>query len=265
MSIQALVKVVRRIIIFKRNSTGKRNKINFNVLTLDSKLCIAVGKEFDEQVAVIFEEVTNSDGKMLYADCIERVNQIMIEICNKYLPKKTRDVQHKDWFNTNETELLQLMHERSIILNKYRNALDNKVIRDQLKPALLQARRIIQARCRSMQNDYLEKEADQMKEVFDKRGANGYFELLGKIFGRSKQALASKLLKLDGSFTKTDDEKMYRWIEHFKLLLNQESIVNDSYRLHLPTQRNVKLHLDDPFIVIEVLQAMNDMKGDKAR
>jgi hypothetical protein len=111
-----------------------------------------------------------------------------------------------------------------------------------------------------------------MQSLFDKNEIGLYFAQLKTKLGsvvrsahKSGQVQkAQELLKLDGSFTTSKEERMGRWFEHFQSLLNQEGAVGNNIDEYLPLQKDYQTYLDEPFSEEELDTAISQLGKGKA-
>ena len=121
-----------------------------------------------------------------------------------------------------------------------------------------------------MENDFWLKKADAMQMSFDKNDARSLYAAakatFGITLGTKEDGLESaRIFLLDGvTLVSTPTEVNARWLQHCKLLFNQESIVSENIEKYLADPRVVNKDLARPFEMEELLVAVKAMKYRKA-
>jgi hypothetical protein len=113
--------------------------------------------------------------------------------------------------------------------------------------------------------------ADVMQMCFDKNDAKGLHAatkiLYGPTVGTAEDGLESAGIKLlDGvTLVFTHEEVYARWLQHCKLLFNQDNVVSADIEKYLSDPRVVNEALARLFEMRELLVAVNAMKYNKAQ
>ena len=109
-----------------------------------------------------------------------------------------------------------------------------------------------------MQDSWLSKKAEEIQSFADRKDMNKFHDALKTIYG-PKCSGATPLLSADGTTLLTDiDVILKRWAEHFNIVLNRPSSVNDSAINRLP-QIECNVLLDEFPTVTETRKAIQHL------
>ena len=115
---------------------------------------------------------------------------------------------------------------------------------DQAAKAAYKTAFTLQAKLRTMQNDWWTGLAERTQGCADMGDMRAFYEALKAVYGPSHQ-IQAPLRSSDGSFLLTDKEAiLQRWSEHFEGLFSDRRTVQESSPAKIP-QVDVKLELDD--------------------
>ena len=113
---------------------------------------------------------------------------------------------------------------------------------------------ILQAKLRTMQNDWWTGLAERAQRYADMGDMRTFYEALKAVYGLSYQ-IQVHLRSSDGSTLLTDKEAILQcWSEHFKGLFSDRYSVQESSLAKIP-QMDVKLELDDSSTREEIKKA----------
>ena len=131
--------------------------------------------------------------------------------------------KHKDWFDENSTEIMQLLEDKH---RAYRAHIDDPKSTVK-KDVLRNIRSTIQLKLRQMQDSWLSSKADEIQCFADRNDMKNFYSALKEIYGPTSSG-SSPLLSADGTTLLTDKDKILeRWAEHFNTVLNRPSSIND--------------------------------------
>ena len=104
-----------------------------------------------------------------------------------------------------------------------KNKLEHRKIQNEVRKLL-----------RNMENKFYEQKASEMQSFSDRGNSHAYFKALKEIYGpkQSKKA-PHKLLKKDGSETKSEPETLDRLREYYSDLLNRKICVDSAVETYL--------------------------------
>ena len=173
----------------------------------------------------------------------------------KVLIPTTRNRQ--DWFDENDPVIHALLKEKHHLLWAHQS--DPSCLAK--KAAFINLHSQIQTKLRSLQDTWLNAEADKIQGYADWHDTKWCNDALKSVyrsqFSGSFPVIAANLL--------TEKKQILeRWAEHFDSVLNGPSTINDAAIECLP-QAPVNLELDSPPTTEEVLKAIKQMFTGKAR
>ena len=147
--------------------------------------------------------------------------------------------KHQKWFDEADTELQELLEKK----RSCHNHLLAKPNDQASKAAYKTACSTLQAKLRTMQNDWWTGLAKRTQRYADMGDMRAFYEALKVVYGPSHQ-IQAPLRPSDGSTLLTDKEAiLQRWSEHFEGLFSDRRIVQESSLAKIP-QVDVKLELD---------------------
>ena len=230
-------------------------KRDYQQLLNDVVLREAVGRMVDEKLRVV--SITEVGEYQVLLDIVE-------DACDTHIPSYTTTRQHSDWFDKNCVEVRDMIKQRRDLRNKFfRSSKKSTKQKNERKYKVMKSK--IQLLVRRMRNDFWLEVASNLQLMDDKHDTRGYFAALKMIYGpKKKGGGGTQLLKLDGTKTTTEDEEKARWKEHFMMLFNQNVEVANNINDFLPIAFDVDYGLEEPFTLIEVYEAFNNMKLHKA-
>jgi len=138
--------------------------------------------------------------------------------------------KHRDWFDENSTEIIQLLDDKRQAYQVYIDDPNNAA----KKATLRNIRSTVQAKLRNIQDTWLSNKADEIQGFADRKDMKNFYDGLKEIYGPTTSGSFS-LLSADGSTLILDKEKILeRWVEHFDSVLNRPSSINDEAIDRLP-------------------------------
>ena len=158
--------------------------------------------------------------------------------------------KHQKWFDEADTELQELLEKK----RSCHNHLLAKPNDQASKAAYKTACSTLQAKLRTMQNDWWTGLAERTQRYADMGDMRAFYEALKAVYGPSHQ-IQAPLRSSDGSTLRTDKEAiLQRWSEHFEGLFSDQSVVQESPLAKIP-QVDLKRELDDPPTLEEIRKA----------
>jgi exonuclease III len=252
MDIKFSVEVIKRI--FRK----KIRKLDYSALRALPDLRVAVGKRVDECI----QRIQNTGVTVTYPVC----TNILMEACKEFIPFVSSSSKVNEcWFNPHDVIMNGLIVKRKMARDLYLNC---KTVEARKKHKEINQE--IVRRERVMENDFWLSKADDMQMCFDKNDAKGLHAatkiLYGPTVGTAEGGLESAGIKLlDGvTLVSTPAEVNARWLQHCKLLFNQDSVVSVDIEKYLSDPRIVNETLARPFEMRELLVAVKAMKYNKA-
>ena len=233
-------------------------KLDYSALRALPDLRVAVGKRVDERIQLIKDK----GFAVTYPECTD----ILMEACEEFIPVVSSSGKaNEGWFNPHDVIMKGLIEQRKIARDLY--------INDKTDEARLKHKKINQEivrRERNMENEFWLSKADAMQMCFDKNDARGLHaatkELYGPKVGTKDEGLEAVGVKLlDGvTLVSTAEEVNARWLQHCKLLFNQDSEVSVDIEKYLSDYKVVDESLARPFELKELLVAVKAMRYRKA-
>ena len=126
--------------------------------------------------------------------------------------------KYQDWFDEADKEIHELLEKK----RSFHNHLLAKPDYQAAKAAYKTACSTLQAKLRTMQNDWWTGLAKRTQQYADMGDMRAFYEALKAVYGSSHQ-IQAPLRSLDGSTVLTDMEAiLQRWSEHFESLFSEE-------------------------------------------
>ena len=149
------------------------------------------------------------------------------------IPLKEKVVHHKNWFDQNRKDVIELIETRRRIKLQVGRGEEFKAIQ-----------RRIQRECRRMKKEFLEKTSKKIQEYADKNMSREFYDAIKKEYGifgkKGGGGLPDQVLNADGeTLTEGKDEKNERIFGHFNKLLNQQIEVGENIEDYLPIRREI--------------------------
>ena len=167
--------------------------------------------------------------------------------------------KHKDWFDENEEQIKSLLEDKHRLHLAHQNDLKS----DARKAAFTDCRRKVQSQLRAMQDKWLSYKSDEIQFYADRQDTKRFYDALKAIYGPTSPG-TSLILSADGKTLPTDRSQIvYRWAEHFDIVLNRPSTINDAAIDRLP-QIETNMELDEPPTLQETSKAINQLSSGKA-
>ena len=167
--------------------------------------------------------------------------------------------KHHDWFDEADKEIQELLEKKRSCNNHLLAKPDDQAAKAAYKPACS----TLQAKLRTMQNDWWTGLAQRTQQYADMGDIRAFYEALKAIYGPSHQ-IQAPLRSSNGSTLLKDKEAILQcWSEHFEGLFSDQRTVQVSSLAKIP-QVDVKLKLDDLPTREEIGKATMQLKVDKS-
>ncbi|KAI4814308.1 hypothetical protein KUCAC02_003508 [Chaenocephalus aceratus] len=177
--------------------------------------------------------------------------------CKNILGQKKR--RHQDWYDENDTEIQQIIDIKRHTFITWQNNIHCKVKR----AALAKAKAAVQTQVRKLKNQWWTKKALEIQQFADFGDTRGFFDATRAVYGPSYRRL-TPLRSIDGLLLLKDKDAIAnRWKEHYKDLLNRDTIPEMEALDQLPQQPIVE-GMGEPPSLGEVQDAIKNMKNNKA-
>ena len=129
--------------------------------------------------------------------------------------------KHQDWFDEADKEIKELLENKRPCHNHLLAKPDDQAAKAAYKTACS----TLQAKLRTMQNEWWTELAERIQQYADMGDMRTLYEALKAVYGPSHQ-IQAPLRSLGGSTLLTDKEAiLQRWSEHFEDLLSDRSTV----------------------------------------
>ena len=167
--------------------------------------------------------------------------------------------KHQDWFDENDEQIKSLLEDK----HRLHLAHQNDPKSDAKKAAFTDCRRKVQSQLRAMQDKWLSDKSDEIQFYADRHDTKRFYDALKAIYGPTSSG-TSPILSADGKTLLTDCSQILdRWAEHFDIILNRPSTINDAAIDRLP-QIETNMELDEPPTLQETSKAINQLSSGKA-
>ncbi|KAL3059301.1 hypothetical protein OYC64_011261 [Pagothenia borchgrevinki] len=177
--------------------------------------------------------------------------------CKNILGQKKR--RHQDWYDENDTEIQQLIDIKRQTFITWQNNIHCKVKR----AGHAKAKAAVQTQVRKLKNQWWTKKALEIQQLADSGDTRGFFDATRAVYGPSYCRLTPFRSKDGLLLLKDKDARANRWKEHYKDLLNRDTIPEMEALDQLPQQPIVE-SMGEPPSLGEVLDAIKNMKNNKA-
>ena len=166
--------------------------------------------------------------------------------------------KQQDWFDEAEKELQELLKKKLSCHTHLLTKADDQAAKAAHKTACS----TLQAKLRTMQNDWWTGLVERRQRVADIGDMHPFYEALKAVYGSSHQ-IQAPLRSSNGSTLLTDKEAtLQRWSQHFEGLFGDRRTVQGSPRAKI-TRVDLKLELDDPPTREEIRKATMQLKVGK--
>ena len=163
--------------------------------------------------------------------------------------------KHQDWVDEAGMEIQELLKNKCSCHNFLLAKPDDQAAKAAYKTACS----TLQAKLRTMQNDWWTAFAEMTQHYGDKGDMHALYEALKAVHGPSHQ-IQAPLRSLDGTTLLTDKEAILQhWSKHFKGLLSFQHTLEESSLAKIP-QVDVKLESVDPPTQEEIKKATMQLK-----
>lgn len=242
------VNLIIRKRIAKRSS--KKLKLDVNKMKLQS-----VKTELKEALAEKLEECDQMLDKPVEEQW-DKFKKILYETSKEKLGPTKR--KHEDWFDDNDTELLELIKTR----NEARSEMMNRTTRS-TTAKYKQTHKALQQRCRELKNQWWTDKAAELQELADFNDTKGFYQSMRAIWG-PRVNHPSQLLDHGGQNVLSEKpDLLHRWTEHFNQLLNEETTVA-SVTTNSITQAPPQAWMDEAPEIEEVRKAVGMLSDGKS-
>lgn len=245
-------------VVMRKFYKNRVKKLDFSVLKVDNDLRVVIGKEVDEGLRGM-----QSTGEIV---SLPKCMALLSKVCKEKIPVIRTDKKSKeDWFDPHDKILCELMIRRRAARILYLECKSEVV-----KKCHKRINKQIVKRESVMRNAYWLSVANKIQVSGEKNDSRSMHAASKEVFGQkvcSKENNLKKigLMKVDGvTLAVTDQEINDRWLEHCKLLFNQNSVVSDSIDSYMGVQKEVDVSLAREFTMKELLVAINSMNFNKA-
>ena len=160
-----------------------------------------------------------------------------------------------DWFDENDDEIQRLLEEKTLIAQG--TSVSNKAAYGNIC-------KTVQTKLRDMQDSWLrKKKPKEIQSFVDRKDMKKFYDALKAIYG-PKSSGATTLLSVYGITLLTVKEAILkRWAEHFNIVLNRPSSINEDAIDRLP-QKECSVVLDEFPTVMETRKAVQQLSSGKA-
>ena len=153
--------------------------------------------------------------------------------------------KHQDWFDENDEQIKSLLEDK----HRLHLAHQNDPKSDAKKAAFI--------------DKWLSDKCDEIQFYADRHDTKRFYDALEAIYGPTSSG-TSPILSADGKTLLTDRSQILdRWAEHFDIVLNRPSTINDAAIDRLP-QIETNMELDEPQTLQETSKAINQLSSGKA-
>ena len=245
-------------VAIKKIFRKKIKKLDYTALRVLPNLRVAVGKRVDEHI----QQIQSTGVTVTYPECTD----ILMAACKEFIPFVSNNNKGNEcWFNPHDEIMNGLIVKRKMARELFLNCRT-----DEARKRHRSINYEIVRRERIMENDFWLKKADAMQMSFDKNDARSLYAAakatFGITLGTKEDGLESaRIFLLDGvTLVSTPTEVNARWLQHCKILFNQDSVVSEDIEKYLAEPRVVNEALARPFEMEELLVAVKAMKYRKA-
>ena len=137
---------------------------------------------------------------------------------------------HKDWFDEADKEIQELLQKKRSCHKHLLAKPDDQAAKAAYKTACS----ALQAKLRTMQNDWWTELAERTQRYADMGDMHAFYEALKAVYGPSHQ-IHVPLRSSDGNTLLTDKAAIpQRWSEHFEGLFRDQRTVQESFLAKVP-------------------------------
>lgn len=236
----------------RRQRSGKK-KLNCAALKHDGSrnaLRRSIAQKLTDAEPLLSAEATVNDkwtsiSSLLYAAAVDAMG---------YKGKR-----HQDWFDENRDRISTLLEN----MHKAHTASLNNPTSHALQKKWQDLRKIVQSSLRTMQNEWWTAKSQQTQQYADSNDMHNFYDSLKSIYGPKNCPLVP-IRSADGAtLIKEQKQIVERWAEHFKILLNQRNVIDDTILNEIPDRPTIN-DLDLPPTFSEISQAVKSLKDNKA-
>ena len=166
--------------------------------------------------------------------------------------------KHQDWFDENDSEISALLSEKQKAHQEY---LSNPTARSK-KQKLESVRRVVQNKIRQVKDTWWADKAKELQSHADAHNTKAFFSGLKEIYGPTAKT-AAPVKSTTGALLTEKNDILHRWTEHFDMLLNRPSSVDQSV-IDAMEQRPQIDHLAIAPSIEEVKEAIQLLQTGKA-
>jgi hypothetical protein len=232
----------------------KKKKVNVECLK-DVHVRTHFADVMDEELSKIQlggDDVTIEEKWALFRDTVYET--LLAEL-------ETKKRRGNDWFDENDAAIQAMVDAKRIAFTEMIGQDIRTTLGKKAKAKYLKLKRELQCRVRRLKNEWWQRQAEEIQTLHDKHDTKGMFQGIKKLCGptmKSTQAVKD----LEGNVLVEPEAILKRWTEHFDMLLNQFSEVDEKVLENIP-QREVDEKLADPPTLDEVDKAIARLKNNK--
>jgi exonuclease III len=182
------------------------------------------------------------------------------------------------WYADEDNQLRDLIHKKDHLIEKWKRFQQVTTPPTAIKKCKEEMRRTerkIKCLLRNKRNQYWDHNSQLLDEAYQKKDMKLYYQRVKALHGKSivkessngKQLLSGQQVRLSDNktLTKTEDETIARWLQHFTMLFNQPGEVAPDIDAQLPVQQPQQETIrTGPFTELELIQAIKSMQNDKS-
>jgi hypothetical protein len=208
-----------------------------------------------------------------FAKVMADLRQIVSDGCTAELPPPARSAREQPtWFANNEVEMRRLIKVKNTAFAQMCAAPRGGVLREELRVVFGAARAQVHEAVQQFQSEFWTEVAGDMMVSFHSGATGDFYAKARAIYGTSEH-VTSGPLGLEGVLLPADllqplavtlDQRVERWFEHFKQLLNQLVEVSRDVEQFYPDRREEAKDLANDFTMDELLEAVAASANGKA-
>ena len=166
--------------------------------------------------------------------------------------------KHQDWFDDNNAEIKSLLSEKKKAHEAWISD-PNSIAKKQRFKSI---QNLLQSKIRQMKDKWWADKAAEIQSYADQRASKAFFSGLKMVYGPSSQTNAP-LKSSDGTLLTEKSDILDRWTEHFDMLLNRPSSI-DQTAIDAMTQRPLIEDLALPPTEKEIEEAIHQLQPGKS-
>ena len=167
--------------------------------------------------------------------------------------------KNQDWFDENDEKIKAILDEKNQLHRRHQEDPNSTAKKD----AFTGARNGVQKTLREIENQWLNKKADEIQGFVNCHNDKELFASINMVYG-PQHSTSPPLLSADGKTLITDRKEILdRWAEHFDSVLNRPSEVNDEAIDRMP-QVPINLTMEATPSEDDVQKAINQLSNGKA-